>query len=390
MKHILILSFTLLLLHASAQENRLYDKYMNPNDSMLMVSLPELKLPESYKGLKAKDLPDFHNNADNDFFRPIFDQYGWSCGQASTIGYNFTYEMNRFNNTSAAVEENQYAPGHTFNFFNLGQNGIGMCYLYTLDAIKRNGNPNVTDYGGMYWDLSHWANGYDIYYNGMFNKIDEIYSMHVGDEEGLLILKQYMYDHLDGSATGGIANFYTDLYSYTTLPSGTPEAGKSVITEFGPYTGHSMTFIGWNDSIRWDYNNDGQYTNDIDINNDGEVTMKDWEIGGVILANSWGDGWADDGFCYVMYNVLAKEKMDGGIWNKMVNVIALKENYEPQLTFKVTLTHDSRNKIKVVAGVAADTNSALPQHLLEFPIFNYQGGDFYMQGDNSSNANKTL
>ena len=71
-----------------------------------------------------------------------------------------------------------------------------------------------------------------------------------------------------------------------------------------------MTFLGWNDSIRWDYNGDGQYTNDIDINGDGDVTMKDWEIGGVILANSWGDDWADSGFCYVMYNVLAREKME--------------------------------------------------------------------------------
>jgi len=380
----------LMFIQLSAQENRQYEKYMHPNDSILMVNLPVLELPDSYKGLNAKDLPDYHNNSEHPYFRPIFNQYGWSCGQASTVGYNFTYEINRSHNTSASNIENQYPPLFAFNFFNRGEDGIGVCYLYTLDAIKHNGNPNVIDYGGMGENLTHWATGYDIYYNGMFNKIDEIYAIHVGDEEGLLTLKHYLYDHLEGSPFGGIVNFYADMYSFTYLPTGTPEEGKAVITAFGSYTGHSMTFLGWNDSIRWDYNNDGQYTNDIDINGDGDITMKDWEIGGVILANSWGDDWADSGFCYVMYNVLAMEKLEGGIWNKQVNVIQVKEDYEPQITYKVKLTHDSRNKIKVMAGVSADTNNAIPQYTLEFPIFNYQGGDNYMQGDNSGNEFKTL
>ncbi len=390
MKNILVILVFLAALSAPAQENRGYNRYMDPNDSLLLVNLPVLELPESYKGLKSKDLPDYHDNSQNEFFRPIFNQFGWSCGQASSIGYNFTYEMNRFNNTSALVEDNQYPPIFAFNFFNDGQDGVGVSYMYSFEALRSNGTPNVTDYGGMGSSLVYWPDGYEVYYNGMFNKIDQVYSIHVGDEEGLLTLKHYMYDHLEGSATGGIANFYTDLYSFTTLPAGTPEAGKAVITAFGPYNGHSMTFLGWNDSIRWDYNGDGQYTNDLDINNDGEVTMKDWEIGGVILANSWGDDWADSGFCYVMYNVLAMEKLDGGIWNKMVNVLTLKEDYQPLLTYKVKLTHDSRNKIKVVAGISTDTASSIPQHKLEFPIFNFQGGDHYMQGDNSSNDNKTL
>lgn len=390
MKHYILVLLSLFTIQISAQENRQYNKFMNPGDSILMVNLPQLKLPASYKAAGAKDLPDYHNNSENEYFRPVFSQYGWSCGQASSVGYSLTYELNRLNNTAADIEDHQYPPLFAFNFFNKGEDGVGVCYLYTLDAVKHNGNPNVTDYGSMGESLTHWADGYDVYYNGMSNKIDEIYSILVGDEEGLLTLKNYMYDHLDGSETGGIVNFYTDLYSTTTLPNGTPEAGKAVITEFGPYTGHSMTFVGWNDSVRWDYNNDGQYTNDLDINNDGEVTMKDWEIGGVILANSWGDDWGDDGFCYVMYNVLAKEKMDGGIWNKQVNVIKVKEDYEPQLTFKVKLTHDSRNKLKVTAGISADTNDALPHHTLEFPIFNYQGGDNYMQGDNYNNSYKTL
>lgn len=389
MKRLLLFFLTLLVIQLGAQDYS-YEKHMDPNDSILMANLPKLILPDSYKAAKGKNLPDYHNNSEHPYFRPIFNQYGWSCGQASTIGYAFTYELNRARNTDASLPENQYPPLYTFNFFNGGEDGVGVCYLHTLDAIKHNGNPNIIDYNGMGESLKHWTSGYETYYNGMFNKIDEVYAIDVKDEEGLLTLKNYLYDHLEGSPYGGVVNFYTDLYSYTTLPAGTPEEGKSVITAFGSYTGHAMTFLGWNDSIRWDYNNDGQYTNDLDINGDGEVTVKDWEIGGVILANSWGDDWADSGFCYVMYNVLAQEKFDGGIWNKQVNVIKVKEEYEPQLTFKVKLTHDSRNKLKIVAGVAADTSKAIPEHLLELPVFNYQGGDNYMQGNNAGNEDKTI
>ena len=390
MKHLFFLLLLVTTLQITAQENRQYEKYIHPNDSLLMINLPELTLPDSYKGPTAKDLPDYHDNSVQPYFRPIFNQWGWSCGQASTVGYNFTYEINRKQNSPAANLDNQFTPLFTFNFFNKGADATGVCYLYSLNAIKKAGNPNAVDYGGMGESITMWPTGYDTYYNSMFNRIDDIYTLHVGDAEGLQTLKYWIYDHLEGSPYGGLANFYTDLYDVTTLPPGTPEEGKSVITAFGTYQGHSMTFIGWNDSIRWDYNNDGQYTNDIDINGDGEVTMKDWEIGGVILANSWGDGWADSGFCYVMYNVLAMEKAEGGIWNKQVNVFTVKEDYEPQLTYKIKLKHNSRNKIKISAGVSRDTSDAAPVYTFDFPIFNYQGGDNYMQGDNSAEEFKTL
>jgi len=373
-----------------AQDFSQYKKHINPIDSIQLINLPQLSLADNYKGPGAKDLPVTLNNSNLPYFRPIFSQLGWSCGQASTIGYQFTYEINRVRNTSADLEENQFVPQFSFNFYNDGESGDGVNYMHSLHVAKNFGNPNVVDFGGMGENQQEWMTGYDQYYNSMKNRIDEIYTIHVGDEEGLQTLKYWMYDHLDGSEFGGIANFYTDLYGAETLPAGTPEEGSAVITEFGPYSGHSMTFLGWNDSIRWDYNNDGQYTNHLDINNDGEVNMKDWEIGGVILANSWGDNWEDDGFCYVMYNVLAKEKLDGGIWNKQVNVMTVKEDYSPLLTYKVTLKHTSRNKLKVMAGVSTDVASTMPEHTIEFPIFSYQGGDLYMQGDNSLEEYKTI
>jgi len=391
MRPLLIAIFTFLLFFTTWAQQKFYsEKYIHPNDSIALIHLPQMTLPDAYKGPNAKTLPADLNNGDLPYMRPVFAQYGYSCGQASSIGYNFTYEINRLNNTSAALFENQYPPLFTFNFFNNAQDSYGVCYLYTFNAIKYAGTPAVTDYGGMGSDLAYWPTGYDIYYNAMFNRINQVYSIYVGDEEGLQTLKYWLYDHISGTEHGGLANFYTDQYTFTYLPEGTPEEGAAVITSFGSYTGHSMTFVGWNDSIRWDYNGDSLYTNDIDITGDGVVNLLDWEIGGLRIINSHGEGWADSGYCYVMYRILAQEKLAGGIWNKSVNVFDMKENYEPQLTYKIEFKHNSRNKVKFLAGVSTDTSDIWPQYTMDFPIFNFQGGDHFMQGNDTGEEYKTI
>jgi len=387
--------YTLLLVTlsvTSAYSQQVYNSSyrINKTDSIVLCHVPQLKIPELYKGIDSPTLPDDHDNSVWPYLRPAFYQYGWSCGQASSIGYNFTYEINRARNLPADLVENQYPPIYSWNFFNKGEYNQGVCFYYTFEAIKSNGQPNCADFGGMGNNPATWMSGYDKYYNGMFNRLSEIYSIHIGDPDGLTNLKYWLYDHMEGSQFGGLANFYTDYYNYDFLPNNTPEGGKCVVTNWGPGTGHSMTIIGWNDSIRFDYNNDGLYTNNIDINGDQVVDMKDWEIGGFKFINSFGEEWADSSFCYMMYKTVAEEKLDGGIWNKSAYIIDIKEDYEPLLTFKIKLKHTSRNKIKVRSGISADTTDAWPEHIHEFAIFNYQGGEHYMQGNDTIEAHKTI
>lgn len=389
-RFLLMIIFTFGVLISFSQEYLQSSKNINPIDSIYLNSVPKISVPDYYLGPNAPLLPAEHDNSTLPFFRTIFSQFGWSCGQASTIGYNFTYELNRIRNLNSSSDENLYPPVYTFNFFNHGEDGVGVCFLYTYDAIKHNGNPNVEDYGGMGSNLQTWVTGYDTYYNGMLNKVDKVSSIYVGDDGGIDVLKNWLTDHLDGSTYGSLANFYTDLSGYTTLPPGTPEEGKNVVTQFGSYSGHSLTIIGWNDSIRYDYNLDGQYTNDIDINGDGLINMKDWEIGGMKFANSWGENWADSGFCYVMYKVLAEEKADGGIWNKSCYVIDVKEDYEPLITYKLKVKHNIRNKLRFIAGVSSDTSAIYPEHILDFPIFNYQGGPHFMQGNDTIEEHRII
>ncbi len=359
-------------------------------DYAYLGSLPSLEIAEQYK---TRTLPSSIDNSTEPYFRPIFNQDGGSCGQASGIGYTFTYEQDFIRGVAANTPETQYPTHFTWNFLN-GGNGGGSWYFDGWQIINADGCINVTGYGGSPWygGQSRWMSGYADYYEGMGNRVLGIYSISVSTPEGLQTLKQWFYDHGNGSEAGGLVCFgggVSGNFQTNTLPSGTPEAGKMVVTRWDASVNHAMTFIGYNDSIRFDYNNDGQYTNHLDINGDGIVNMRDWEIGVVKMANSWGTGWGNSGKAYVMYKTLAEPTETGGIWNNVVHLITTKPSCSPILTLKATVKHTSRNKIKISAGVSTDLTATLPENTLSFPLFSYQGGGLYMQGG-SSEADKTL
>ncbi len=365
-------------------------RQLTGEDMEMLNALPALTTPLS---LQNRELPDMIDNSEQAYFRSVFSQEGGSCGQASGIGYNFTYEIDYIRDIHANTNENTYPTHYTWNFLNNG-NGGGSWYFDGWQIIKANGCPNIADYGGhfAYGGPTRWMSGYDEYFNGMANRIYKIYSIDVSTAEGLNTYKQWCYDHLNGSDVGGVTCFaagVSDVFNLTTLPFGTPEGGKSVITKWGTNVNHAMTFVGYNDSIRYDFNNDGFYTNDQDINEDGEIDMKDWEIGGVKMVNSWGLSFGDYGKSYVMYKLLAETVDDGGIWGNILHVIDAKPEYFPILTLKATIKHTSRNKIKILAGVSNDLMSEKPQTVKEYPMFSYQGGDYYMQGGYSQ-ADKTI
>ena len=378
----------------SEQERIIYNNTlgnMSKVDSAYLCGLPQLPIPEIYTGPNAPLLPYSLDNSTQACFRPAYNQAGYSCGQAALVGYNYTYEANRIRELPGNVPENQYPTHFTWNFWNAGNLYGGVSYFTSMEIMKGAGNPTVAEYGGMaYGGEKRWMSGYDSYFNAMANRITTAYSLNVRTAEGIQNLKNYLNDHLDGSNIGGLASFYANQPALNNLPSGTPEAGKKVVIAWN-WSTHALTIVGWNDSIRWDYNNDGQYTNDIDINNDGIINVKDWEIGGFKFVNSYGGvpNWGDDGFSYMMYKTVADEYGQGGIWNNTVNTLNVKENYSPQLTMKVVLKHSRRKAVKVMAGFASDTTATEPEQIFDFPIFNYQGGDNNMQGG-STEEDKTI
>lgn len=361
---------------------------LTPSDYQMLSQVPQWKSPNP---TDAKDLPLQVDNTVNPWFRPIFNQSGGSCGQASGVSYNFTYEIDYERQVPANTTENQYPSHFTWNFINGGV-GNGSWHFDGWLIIREAGCPSVYDYGGMsYGGQTRWMSGYDLYYNAMFNRTLDFYAIDVSTHEGLETLKQWLYSRDGGTLPGGLVNFGAGIGESTMsyLPSGTPNAGKSVIIEWGTTSDHAMTFVGYDDEIVFDYNNDGQYTDDIDINGDGVVNLRDCEKGGLIMANSWGTGFGFQGKAYVMYKLLADPIEEGGIWANAVHVVQTKPDAEPLLTLKTTITYNSRDKIKIMAGVSTDPSSEQPEFTRTFPLFNYQGGDFYMQGG-SSTSDKTI
>jgi len=370
-------------------------------DSVIASRIPVMKLPDEYRN---RSFPVSVDNSQYMFFPGILDQYPFqNCQQLSGVSYTYAYEINRIRNLNGSLPENRYPANYTFNFMNNGKNVDGVSFFYSWDVLKQQGHPTINDYGAdksMSYIL--WMNGYDKYYNGMHNRLKAIYAIPTNTEEGILTLKHYLNDHLDGSATGGVACFGASANfvqsNFKKLPAGTPETGKDVIIAFYPMAGHGMTLVGYNDSIRYDLNGDGHFTNDLDITGDGVVDVRDWEIGAYRMANSFGTWWSDQGYCYILYRAMALPydytnsgwSPDRGIWNHCVYIVEPDTGYEPLLTMKVKLTHDSREKIRIKAGISSDTARLFPEHIMEFPYISFQGGDHVMQGSDTVPDNKTI
>jgi hypothetical protein len=372
-----ILVFSLSVLAASGQdvrEGRNFQPYPVPGASGLKSSV---KLPAKVNLAKSKYFPD------------IFDQFGWSCNQSSSVGYLLTYELNRLRNADGGLPENRYPPLFVWNFLNSARYGNGVSYFDSWEIVKAAGTPNETDYPN-HADLQFWMSGYDLFARAMQNRVVNNWSLPVGTPEGLQMLKRYLYDHFDGSKFGGMANFQiaSGGMSLGKLPLNSYDEGAAYITTFGTYVGHALTVVGYNDSIRMDRNSDGEYTNTIDIDGDHLVDLNDFEKGALIVANTWGKSWGDNGFAYVPYHLLGRYGNEGGIWNKSVHIVDAVKSVEPILTLRAELTHNCRNAIRLMAGVANDPNATEPEFVLGFPMFNYQGSDLPLLANGVAGATR--
>lgn len=348
-------------------------------------AIANLKPLQFAKSAAPMALPTSVNNANTMYFRPVFNQVGGSCGQASGVGYTFTYEINLARNLSSAVEANQYPHYYTWNFLNDGVGG-GSWYFDGWDIIRDNGCPNVPIWGGMTGDNTRWLTGYDNYLSGMHNRVTTYAQItDVNTAAGITNLKHWLYDHGNGSAVGGLACFAVliDNSDYVNLPAGTPDAGKSMLIKWGNDGYHAMTIVGYNNNVRYDFNGDGQYTNNIDITGDGVVNVSDWEIGAFIFANSWGTGYADNGFCYMAYKSIADADKTGNnalTWNA-VHVVMTEPVTNPKMVMKAEIWYAVRNQLNIYATVTQDGITRIQ----EYESFTNKGGSLPVCGAGNFN-----
>jgi hypothetical protein len=331
------------------------------------------------------------NKIDNTIFssfRPVFTQKGGACAQASSIGYVYTYEINYVRGLASNTAENQYPYDFTYNFLNSGNGKIGSMPDVGLTIVKYLGVPNAKVYGGFGLGFfSQWVSGYPVYYNAMTNRLSEVFKINVSTTDGINQTKQWLYDHQNGANQGGCLVFAYDATGEQlfTISTNLPEAGKKIMPLFGNGGGHAVTIAGYNDSVRYDYNKDGKYTNTIDQNNDGKVDVKDWEIGAYLMVNSWGATFGSAGKVWVPYRMCADPE---GMWSSIVYGMKTRSEqyFKPLLTYKVTLTHTQRQQICIKAGYANSATATIPVGTPKTfgKAFNYAGGAFPLQGINAN------
>lgn len=324
---------------------------------------------------QLKTLPLRVNNSAWEYFPPILNQLGWSCNQANSIGYMFTYELNRKREVKGELPENQYSPSYAWNFLTSESTTSGVSYFDTWEIIKANGCPNIIDFPYTR-NTSTWMNGYDKYFRAMKNKAIENYSISVSNYDGLRALKYHLFNHNDSYKFGGLANIQiaSSGMKLSQLPSESINAGYTVITSFGVHVGHALTIVGYDDQVKFDFNHDGLYTNNVDLNDDGIIDMQDWEVGALLVVNSWGKSWGNLGKAYLPYRLLTRFGYQGGIWNRSVHVVEVLHEYSPLLTLKLEIAHSNRDMLRITVGCSNDLEATYPDYIHTFPMLNYHGG----------------
>lgn len=331
-------------------------------------------LAESKDTLSVR--PDHINNAETPYFPQVFNQDGGSCGSASRIGYMFTHEINAFRGTDASLPENIYPTHFTWLLTNSHSGKEGM-------AIA-NGVPNSIVYGGTTYsklfgnqDCANpdfgWMQGYDKWYSAMFNRIscNSFSPLGVDTEKGREFIKNWLWNHQGDSDfyAGGICGIGVASACKQAPIENDPDGknqtagvvGKKYVTRWGDGVDHALTIVGYDDRIVFDLDSNKIY---------GEKD-KD-ECGAWIIVNSWGDGWANNGFIYCPYKYgFPVRQQEGGAWKP--EFYHVRKNYRPLRTLKIRMAYSHRSELKLTVGISSDLNATQPDVRIELEHFKFAG-----------------
>jgi hypothetical protein len=326
-------------------------KAREPMPDAKLASIPVFELPERYKDRTANPLPRAVDNSTNKFFPPhAWNQQGNSCANAQAVSYVYSYESGFLNDQAASGNYPSFPYEFTYHFLNGGDQadgGDGWMFVEAFDILKATGAPTVSDFGGFEWGnaFGGWMHGYDKYYAAMKRRAAEYYRIEASTAAGDEAIKQYLHDHADGSAAGGLLVFQARSQGWEKKTI----EGRQVFTRFQSGGGHALTICGYDDDF-----NGGSYK----------------------VVNSWGDG-----FYWMAYSLLRAGGNLATSQGMPVMLIRPRKDYAPKFTFKVTLTHDQRGKIAILTGAAGSEAATTPAKTRDYAgAFNFSGGDYPMRG----------
>ncbi len=267
----------------------------------------------------------------------------------------------------------RFSPRWTYNMINGGvDNGSSLTNAFALMAKHGAASlPELPYVAGQYrpWDLNsvHWRSAV----GGQLNSPQTVSG--INSDTGMQTAKQLL-------ANGHVLSFGTYILSwqYTTVKSEpnttSPYAGQKVAyVQSGSNGGHAMVFVGYDDTL-W-----------VDINNNGVVDTG--ERGAFKVANSWGTSWGNAGFMWLAYDALrSTTAVPGGpttkvaaLQNSHVYLQTAKSSYTPKLLARVTVRHALRSQLGLSFGSSSVT-STNPTVSWTPVAVSYKGGAFAFNG----------
>jgi len=230
----------------------------------------------------------------------------WAAGY-----YHLTHEVARTNGYwDTTRSDHQYSPAFIYNHINFGTDS-GSHYSDACDFIEEHGCATMAAMPYTDTDYTAWPST-EVYYDAMPFRAKESYSIYVGDDPGILDLKQHLYT--GRTAFMGITvrdpfyGFDADTNVYVVSHAAEPYSG-----------GHAVTLVGYDDTK---------------ATADGP--------GAFLLVNSWGEGWGDYGFFWISYEAMKEPSLVNG----SASYFELYEQpYQPELTAMVRISHESRGQI---------------------------------------------
>ena len=364
-----------------------YSDQTNPDYSLMQ---PQPASKSAARGRAAISRPDHVNNAETQYFPPVFNQDGGSCGSASRICYMFSYELAAYRGVDASKAENYY-PSH-FVWLHTNSPGTQGKEHFGMHV----GVPSAATYGGQTYSSQFgfqeekdedfgWMQGYDKWYEAMHNRITENrnFPLSVATEEGREAVKNWLWNHNGDESfkAGGICGVGVASGGQW-KPIASTEANDAIgvtgmfyVQEWGTTVDHALTIVGYDDRIEFDIDKDGVY---------GEVDAD--EKGAWIIVNSWGDSWCNNGFIYCPYAFGgAYFNNDAEAGNRTFNensfwapeIYRVRKDYRPLRTIKLKMDYSRRSEIALSAGVSTDINATEPDMVTPFVHFTYSGDGNY-------------
>ena len=328
------------------------------------------------------DMPGAVDNSQLKFFPPIRSQGSLpSCGSFSGTYYTMTHMWAMANDLDAknGGDDFRLSPKWNNNMINGGTN-TGGWYYWCYDIGIKHGTATWAEFP-YDSDFREWCLVPSTWHAAIYRRFDTYgYVNNTNTDTGIEKVKQMLLN-------GYVLNFptYINSWQWTTTKDDVSTAdddatvGKPIAYWVNGTAGyHAMTVVGYDDNI-W-----------TDVNNDGVVDSG--EKGAFRIANSWGTGWKEGGFCWMAYDALkgtsavsgapSAGRVDG--WSPpRAHWVTARSHYTPRVVAEFTIEHAMRNQLRVTLGLS-DTGESAPSSTWYPKMISFDGGPYAFDGSTAS------